>query len=89
MTAALPSVAIPVRLDQAISLPGFGPEGPISVAPVEARIAIQVSRVATWGGYTWIVLHTERGKFAPPVRPVVATTASGGDTSRPAPKAAR
>jgi hypothetical protein len=84
VVAALPGVAIPVRLDQTIALPGFGPEGPITVAPVEARVAIAVRRVATWDGYTWIVLRTTRSPFVavrpaaarpPPAAPVARRTA--------------
>ena len=84
LTAALPSVAIPVRLDQAIALPGFGPEGPISVAPVEARVAVAVRQVATWDGYTWIVLRTTRAPFHPVAAATARSAPSAGEVVRPA-----
>lgn len=64
LVEALPRVAIPIRLDQAIALPGFGPEGPLDVAPAAARVRVTVRHVAAWGGETWAVLRLDRTPFA-------------------------
>jgi hypothetical protein len=65
LAAALPRVAIPVRLDETIALPGFGPEGPLHVSPVAARVRVTVRHVAAWDGQTWAVLRLDRTPFAP------------------------
>lgn len=64
LTASLPSVAIPVRLDQAMNLPGFGPEGALSIQPSSAPMSVQASRIIAFQNRLWIILRVELGSFA-------------------------
>ena len=64
LTASLPSVAVPVRLDKAMELPGFGPEGALSIAPSTAAMTVTASRVVAFQNRIWIVLRLELGAFA-------------------------
>ena len=64
LTASLPSVAVPVRLDQAMALPGFGPEGALTIAPSTAAMTVTASRVVAFQNRIWIVLRVELGAFA-------------------------
>ena len=59
----LPVVAIPVRLDQAITLPGFSAGGTLTVPPARAPLHIAVQRVASWNGRLWVVLLVRAGTF--------------------------
>lgn len=63
LTASLPNVTIPVRLDQAMSLPGFGPEGAFAIAPSTAPMTIQASRVIAFQNRLWMILRVELGEF--------------------------
>jgi hypothetical protein len=65
LAATLPAIALPVRLDQVIDLPGFGPDGPLDVPAVRANVRVTVRHVATWDGHTWIVLRLARDRFVP------------------------
>jgi hypothetical protein len=64
ITPQLPAVAIPVRLERAVRLPGFGPDGYVRIAPVSAPLAVHVARVAAVRDRLWITLHVDRGAFA-------------------------
>jgi len=64
LTASLPSVAVPVRLDQDMRLPGFGPEGALSVQPSVAPLTVAASRVIAFQNRLWIILRLELGAFA-------------------------
>lgn len=64
LTESLPSVAIPVRLDQAMNLPGFGPEGALSIEPSSAPMSVQASRIIAFQNRLWIILRVELGNFA-------------------------
>lgn len=64
LTESLPSVAVPVRLDQAMALPGFGPEGALSILPSTAAMTVTASRVVAFQNRLWIVLRVELGAFA-------------------------
>ncbi len=68
LTEGLPSVAVPVRLDQAMELPGFGPEGALSIAPSIAAMTVTASRVVAFQNRMWIVLRLELGAFATVVK---------------------
>ncbi len=68
LTASLPSVAVPVRLDQAMALPGFGPEGALTVAPSTAAMTVAASRVVAFQNRMWIVLRIDLGAFATVVK---------------------
>ena len=71
LTSGLPTVAIPVRLDQNMNLPGFGPEGALSIEPSSAPMSVEASRVIAFQNRLWIILHLELGSF-PPTAPVAA-----------------
>jgi hypothetical protein len=73
LTSRLPSVALPVRLDQQMTLPGFGPEGALSIEPSQAPMAVEVARVIAFQNRLWVVLHVALGAFVPTPR-VTATT---------------
>lgn len=64
LAAAIPAVTIPVRLDQRMSLPGFGPEGALSIEPSAAPLRVQAARVIAYQNRLWIVLRVELGQFA-------------------------
>ncbi len=63
LTASLPAVAFPVRLDQEMALPGFGPEGALSIRPSRAPMNVEVARVLAFQNRLWVVLHVELGAF--------------------------
>ena len=63
LTASLPALTIPVRLDQAMSLPGFGPEGAFAIQPSTAPMTIQASRVIAFQNRLWMILRVELGEF--------------------------
>jgi hypothetical protein len=63
LTASLPAVTIPVRLDQAMSLPGFGPEGAFAIQPSRAPMTIQASRVIAFQNRLWMILRVDLGEF--------------------------
>ncbi|MDZ7631135.1 MAG: hypothetical protein U5K74_07245 [Gemmatimonadaceae bacterium] len=64
LTESLPSIAIPVRLDQSMHLPGFGPEGALSIEPSTAPMTVDASRVIAFQNRLWIILHITLGAFA-------------------------
>ncbi len=64
LTSGLPSVTIPVRLDQSMTLPGFGPEGAFTIEPSIAPMTVRASRVIAFQNRLWIILHIELGAFA-------------------------
>jgi hypothetical protein len=64
IVASLPSVALPLRLDQDMALPGFGPEGALSIEPSKAPMTITVSRILAFQNRLWIILRVELGAFA-------------------------
>lgn len=64
LTASLPSIEIPVRLDQSMALPGFGPEGALSIEPSSAPMSVQASRIIAFQNRLWIILRVDLGSFA-------------------------
>lgn len=75
LTNRLPAVAVPVRLDQAMQLPGFGPDGYLSVAPSRAAMSVEAARVIAFQNRLWIILNVKLGAFASiPAAAPVATT---------------
>ncbi len=74
LTESLPSVAIPVRLDQSMQLPGFGPEGALSIEPSTAPMSVDAARVIAFQNRLWIILNIKLGAFATITRDTVATT---------------
>lgn len=60
---ALPVAELPVRLDRELRLPGFGPEGALSVAPADAPLSLGVSRIIAFENALVAVLRVERGAF--------------------------
>jgi hypothetical protein len=68
LTSGLPALTIPVRLDQNMTLPGFGPEGALSIEPSVAPLRMSASRVIAFQNRLWIVLRAELGAFATVVR---------------------
>ena len=70
LTSGLPTVAIPVRLDEKMTLPGFGPDGMLSVAESSAPMSVEASRVIAFQNRLWIILHIELGSFATTTAPV-------------------
>lgn len=63
LTTSLPSVALPVRLDEEMTLPGYGPEGALSVQPSRAPMTVDVARVLAFQNRLWVILHVEIGEF--------------------------
>lgn len=61
LSAALPELTLPVRLDRALSLPGFGPEGALTVQPARAALSMRASRVLAYRNRLTVVLRVERG----------------------------
>lgn len=74
LTSALPSVTVPVRLAQDMSLPGFGPEGALSIEPSAAPMKVQASRVIAFQNRLWIILRVDLGDFATTPRPARTLT---------------
>ena len=74
LTESLPAVAIPVRIGQAMELPGFGPEGALSIAPSAAPLTVSVSRVIAFRNRLWIMLRVELGAFVTAARDTVEDT---------------
>jgi hypothetical protein len=64
LTSAIPALSIPVRLDQNMTLPGFGPDGALSITPSAAPLRMSASRVIAFQNRLWIVLRAELGAFA-------------------------
>jgi len=70
ITEALPSVVFPVRLESALNLPGFGPEGALAVEPATAALKITATRVIAFQNRLTVVLRVDRGPLGPvPVGP--------------------
>lgn len=63
LTERLPVVAIPVRLDQSMTLPGFGPDAVISLVASAAPMSVEASRIIAFENRLWIILHVELGSF--------------------------
>jgi hypothetical protein len=63
LTARLPGVAIPVRLDRSMQLPAFGGDAPISVRGARAALQIRPSRVIAFQDRLWIILRVAIGEF--------------------------
>lgn len=61
ITDALPRVVLPVRIDRALMLPGFGPEGALAVEPASAALQITASRVLAFQNRLTVVLRVDRG----------------------------
>jgi hypothetical protein len=64
LTSGIPAVTIPVRLEQSMTLPGFGPEGALTIEPSRAPLRVTASRVIAFQNRMWIVLRAELGQFA-------------------------
>ena len=64
LTSALPFVAVPVRLDQRMDLPGFGPDAALSIDPSSAPMRVEALRVIAFQNRLWIGLRVELGTFA-------------------------
>lgn len=64
LTSGIPAVTIPVRLEENMTLPGFGPEGALTIEPSRAPLTVTASRVIAFQNRLWIVLRAELGQFA-------------------------
>lgn len=62
---ALPSVVLPVQIDRALTLPGFGPEGALAVEPASAALQISATRVIAFQNRLTLVLRVDRGVLGP------------------------
>jgi hypothetical protein len=58
----LPTIRIPVKLEQAIELPVVA-EGPVRVAGARLPIDIRVDRVFAGQGRLWVAIHFKPGEF--------------------------
>lgn len=65
LTEKLPAVALPVRLDRDIKLPGFGPEGVISIPPVSSPLTVGAHNVVAFRNRLWLAISVEHGAFTP------------------------
>ena len=63
----LPAVALPVRLDRDIRLPGFGPEGVITIGAVTSPLSVSAHTVVAFRNRLWVSLRVEHGAFTPVV----------------------
>ena len=61
----LPAVALPVRLDRAITLPSFGPTGVISIEAVSSPLSVSAHNVVAFRNRLWLSLRVEHGEFTP------------------------
>jgi hypothetical protein len=64
LSDGLPALTVPVRLDDNMALPGFGPEGMLSIAPSRAPMQVDVRRVIAFQNRIWIVLGVHVDAFA-------------------------
>lgn len=74
LTERLPDVALPVRLDRDIRLPGFGP-GVISIPAVSSPLTVGANSVIAFQNRLWLSLRVEHGAFTPVASTPVASTA--------------
>ena len=89
---AIPPIVIPVRLEQAIALPGLG-EGPVSVEPGTLPLSVAVAQTLSLDGRLWISIDVDAGpwkrgggKTPPPAEGGKAGSApAGGKSPSPAP----
>ncbi len=63
ITAAFPTVAVPVRLDRAVRLPAFGPDGPVAVPAAQSDVRVTTSRVVAFRDRLWVMLKVSRTPF--------------------------
>ena len=63
VASTLPSVAIPVRFDRSIILPGFNPKGALTVRPASAPLSVTATRLIAFQDRLWIILRVTRGAF--------------------------
>jgi hypothetical protein len=91
LTDALPAIALPVHVERDLQLPGFGPEGALSVEPATAPLALSVSRFLAFGDALLVVLRLERRPFvraprdaADPMAPAASGAAAGAPGATPA-----
>lgn len=80
---SLPTVVLPIRVDRALDLPGFGPEGALAVSPASAALTISASRIITFQHRLTVVLRVSRGALVS-ATPVIAQDARGPSTVEPA-----
>ena len=65
LTAKLPAVALPVRLDRDIRLPAFGPDGVISIPAVSSPLTVSAHNVVAFRNRLWLAISVEHGAFTP------------------------
>jgi hypothetical protein len=68
LQALIPPVAIPVKVEEKVAVPGFG-DGPVEVDPAEVPLNVKVARVVPLSGRLWVFLDVSIGawrKTAPP-----------------------
>jgi len=65
LTAKLPAVALPVRLDRDITLPAFGPDGVMSVASVSSPLTVGAHNVVAFRNRLWLSIRVGHGPFTP------------------------
>lgn len=65
---SLPAVVLPVRVDKALELPGFGPEGALAVNPANAALTISASRIIAFQHRLTVVLRVDRAALVSAVR---------------------
>ena len=76
LTASLPTVTVPIRLDKAMQLPGFGPDGFLSVAPSRAAMTVEAARIIAFQDRLWIVLSVDLDAFSATTTAPEATAAT-------------
>ncbi len=62
LQAMVPAVAIPVRLQQSLSIDGLG-DGPVQVDPGELPVQASVARVLPLSGRLWVFLEVKAGPW--------------------------
>ena len=62
LQALIPPVAIPVKVEERIAVPGLG-DGPVEVDPAEVPLNVKVARVIPLSGRLWVFLDVSVGAW--------------------------
>ena len=63
LQALIPPVAIPVKVEEKITVPGLG-DGPVEVDPAEVPLNVKVARVLPLSGRLWVFLDVSIGAWS-------------------------
>jgi hypothetical protein len=60
MASRLPTLQIPIAVQQSISIPGFT-DGPVTLSPARLPLTASISRTLAGRGRLWVAIHVEVG----------------------------